>query len=207
MRLTQLRKPGVFLASSMPLAYLATLVLKYLGGSVSALGADPGKQIVLFLGQWALIFLLITLSVSPAQDILKYRLVPFRRMLGLFTFLYAALHVTAYCVFLLGLDFAEIWADVVKRPYITVGALALLGMVPLAVTSTRSMQRRLGPNWKRLHRLIYPIGFLAIIHFFWQTRSDFTEPLLYSAALALVIGHRVLKARRRRLVEGAPKEF
>ena len=194
----RLKKAVCFLASIAPLGYLAYLLSRYASGDPAALGADPGKAIVLFLGEWALIMLMLTLAVSPLQDLLKYKLVPFRRMLGLFAFTYAALHATAYSVFLLGLDFSDIWADVVERPYITVGALALIGMLPLAVTSTRGMQRRLRHNWKRLHRLIYLIGFFAVIHFFWQTRSDFTEPLLYSAALALLMGHRVLKSTRNR---------
>ncbi len=198
MRASQLRKPLVFIASVLPLAYLLYLVFRYANGDLSALGADPGKEIVLFLGGWALILLLFTLSVTPLQDIFKVKLVPLRRMLGLFAFTYAFLHATAYSVFLLGLDLGSLWADIVKRPYITVGAAALLGMLPLAITSTRRMQQRLGANWKRLHQMIYPIAILSVIHFFWQTRSDFTEPLLYSAALALLLSFRVYRSARRR---------
>jgi sulfoxide reductase heme-binding subunit YedZ len=202
MRLAQVRKVVCFFASVLPLVYLVYLVYRYSSGDPAALGADPGKEIVLFLGGWALVLLLVTLSVSPLQDLLKVKLVPLRRMLGLFAFLYAALHVSAYCVFVLGLDCAALWAEVVKRPYITVGMLAFLGMVPMALTSTRGMQRRLGKSWKKLHRLIYPIAFLVIIHFFWQTRSDFTEPLMYSAALALLMGQRLLKDVRSRRARG-----
>lgn len=183
-----------------PLGYLTFLVWRYSEGDPTALGADPGKEIMLFLGEWTLLMLMAALSVTPLQYLLKVKLVPFRRMLGLFAFFYASLHLSAYLVFLLGFEFTELWADVVKRPYITVGFLAFLGMVPLAITSTRRMQRRLGRNWKRLHRLIYPIAVLAIIHFIWQTRSDFTEPLMYSAALALLLTLRVVKSTRNRSI-------
>ena len=134
---------------------------------------------------------------------LSVRLVPFRRMFGLFAFFYASLHLTSYSVFLLELNPGELWADVIKRPYITVGFLAFLAMIPLAITSTRGMQRRLGPNWKRLHRLVYVIALLGIIHVIWQTRSDFTQPLLYSAALALLMSLRVIKSNRNRSVKQA----
>ena len=194
------KKPLLFLALMSPFGYLMFLTWRYTQGDPAALGADPGKEIVLFLGGWALRILLLTLSVTPLQNILRVKLVPFRRMLGLFAFTYALLHLLAYCVFLLELNFSELIAEVLKRPYITVGFTALLGMLPLAITSTRGMQRKLGHNWKRLHRLIYPIAVLAIIHFIWQTRSDFTEPLMYSAALALLLTLRVVKSTRNRSV-------
>jgi len=198
MKVSQFYKPVCFLASVAPLVTLLFFIWRYTQGDTGALSADPGKEIVHFLGRWALILLLVTLAVSPVQFFLKIRVFPLRRMLGLFSFFYAALHLSAYSVFLLELNFSEIWTEVVERPYITVGALALLGLFPLAVTSTRGMQRRLGRNWKRLHRLIYPIALLAIIHLIWQTRSDFTEPLMYSAALALLMTLRVVKGTRNR---------
>ncbi|MFT4798301.1 MAG: sulfoxide reductase heme-binding subunit YedZ [Candidatus Azotimanducaceae bacterium] len=198
MKVAQLHKPACFFASAVPLAYLLVIVWRYVQGDVAVLGADPGKEIVHYLGQWALILLLVTLSVSPFQFYFKVRVFPLRRMLGLFSFFYAVLHFSAYCVFLLELNFSEIWNEVIDRPYITVGALALLGMFPLAVTSTRAMQRRLGRNWKRLHRLIYPIAIFGIIHFIWQTRSDFTESLMYSAVLALLLSLRVYRSTRER---------
>jgi len=199
------RKPLLFLALTGPLDYLVLRIWCYSEGDPTALGADPGKEIMLFLGKWTLLMLLATLSVTPLQDLLKVKLVPFRRMIGLFAFFYASLHLFAYVAFLLAFDFSELWAGVMKRPYITVGFLALLGMIPLAVTSTRGMQRKLGRNWKRLHRSIYLIAILAIIHFIWQTRSDFTEPLMYSAALALLMSLRVIKSRRNRSVRTAPE--
>jgi len=197
-------KPACFLTSIGPLVYLLFLVWLYVQGDATALGADPGKEIVHFLGRWALILLLVTLSVTPFQVLFRVKVFPLRRMLGLFSFFYGVLHLTAYCVFLLELNFLDIWADVVQRPYITVGALALFGMLPLAVTSTRAMQRRLRHNWRRLHRLIYPVAILAIIHFIWQTRSDFTEPLMYSAALTLLLSFRVYRSTRNRPARSVP---
>jgi sulfoxide reductase heme-binding subunit YedZ len=201
MKVSRFYKPACFFASVGPLVYLLSLVWRYTQGDTGVLSADPGKEIVHFLGQWALVLLLVTLSVSPFQFFLKVRVFPLRRMLGLFSFFYAALHLAAYCVFLLELNFSEIWSEVIERPYITVGALALLGMFPLAVTSTRGMQRRLRHNWQRLHQLIYPVAILAIIHFIWQTRSDFTEPLMYSAVLALLLSFRVYRSTRDRPVK------
>ena len=196
MKLRAIRKPSAHLGAVLPLIYLGYLFGLYATSDPFVFGADPGKEIVLYLGEWAIILLFVTLSVSPLQNIAKIRLVPFRRMLGLWAFTYAALHMLAYTVFLLGLDFQGFWADVIERPYITVGALALFGMMPLAITSTQSMQRRLKHNWKKLHQLIYPVSFLVIIHFFWQTRSDFTEVFLYSALLAWLMSYRAFKSKR-----------
>ena len=196
MNLPATRKPLAHLVAALPLIYLGYLFGLYASSDPFVFGADPGKEIVLYLGEWAIILLFATLGVSPLQNIAKIRLVPFRRMLGLWAFAYAALHMLAYTVFLLGLDWSGFWADVIERPYITVGALALFGMMPLAITSTKSMQRRLKHNWKKLHQLIYPISFLVIIHFFWQTRSDFTEVFLYSALLAWLMGYRAFKSKR-----------
>ena len=204
MRSLKIYKPVCFFASAGPLVYLLYLVWSYVQGDTAVLGADPGKEIVHFLGQSALILLLVTLSVTPVQILFKVKVFPFRRMLGLFSFFYAVLHLSAYCVFLLELNFLDIWADVIKRPYITVGALALVGMLLLAVTSTRAMQRRLRHNWKRLHQLVYPVAILAIIHFIWQTRSDFTEPLMYSAALTLLLSFRVYRSTRNRPARSVP---
>lgn len=189
-------KPLCFVVSVAPLVWLGYQLGLYATGSPLVFGADPGKEIVLYLGEWALVMLLVTLSATPLQAMFKLRLVPLRRMLGLFTFFYAALHLLAYLVLLLGLDFAGFWADLIKRPYITAGAAGLLLMVPLAITSTAEMRRRLGKSWKKLHQLIYLASVCVIIHFFWQTRSDFTEVLLYSALLAWLMAYRVFKSQR-----------
>ena len=197
-------KALAFFSLAAPFIYLSYLVMRYVNGD-QVFSADPGKEIVLYLGEWALVMLLLTLCVTPAKQFLRLNLIPIRRMLGLFTFFYALLHLLAYSAFLLEFEFRELWADIVERPYITVGALALLLMLPLAVTSTNGMRRKLGARWKQLHRTIYLIASLVIIHFFWQTRSDFTEPLMYSAALALLLGLRVLAAKRNRPTKPVPK--
>lgn len=181
-----------FLVSSAPFVYLCAQVLLYVNGRGNNLGADPGKEIVKFLGLWAMVLLLTTLTVTPAQRLTGIKFFPLRRMLGLFAFFYATMHFVAYCFLLLELEFAGLWADILKRPYITVGMAALLAMLPLAVTSNRYMQRKLKRNWARLHKLVYGIAILVIIHFFWQTRSDFTEPLMYSALLAVLLSYRLL---------------
>jgi sulfoxide reductase heme-binding subunit YedZ len=190
------KKPLVFLCAVSPFLYFCWLFIQYANGDPFAFGADPGKEIVLYLGEWALILLMATLALTPLQSVMTVQLVVYRRMLGLFSFFYAVLHMSSYFVFLLGLDFAGFWADLEKRPYITVGALALFGMTPLAITSTKGMQRKLGSSWKKLHRIIYPVSFLVIIHFFLQTRSDFTEVLMYSALLAWLMGFRAFKSKR-----------
>ncbi len=186
----------MFLAALVPAALL-------LGGALGVgprqLGADPVRALLHSCGITALNLLLITLLVTPLRQLTGLsQLQRLRRMLGLFAFFYAVLHVTVYAWLDQGLDFAAIGADIVKRPYITIGFLALLMLVPLAVTSTNGMMRRLRKRWQTLHTLIYPIAILGVWHFWWQVKKDIREPLLYAAMLALLLGYRVLRGPARR---------
>jgi sulfoxide reductase heme-binding subunit YedZ len=168
-----------------------------------SLGADPVKKLEHECGKTALNLLLITLSVTPVRNLTGLtQLVRLRRMLGLFAFFYAVVHFTIYLVLDLELNFRVLGADIVKRPYITIGFTALVLLLPLALTSTNGMMRRLGARWQRLHRLIYVIGALAVWHFYWQVKRDVREPLLYLGILALLLGYRVLRWQLRRAGAG-----
>jgi len=163
------------------------------------LGADPEREILHSCGLTALNLLLLTLLVTPLRQITgNPHLQRLRRMLGLFAFFYALLHFVVYAWLDQGLDLAAIGKDIVKRPYITIGMAALLMLVPLAITSTNRMMRRLKSRWQRLHRLIYPIAILGVWHFWWQVKKDIREPLLYVAMLAVLLGWRLLRGPVRR---------
>jgi len=168
------------------------------GADIDALGADPVAAIEHTLGLWALRLLLVTLAVTPLRQLLgQPLLLRFRRMLGLWTFAYASLHFSAWLV----LDLRGWWAlvpvEIAERPYITVGFAAWLLLLPLALTSTRGWMRRLGRNWGRLHRLVYAVAVLAVLHFWWVVKADVREPLLYAAILAALLGWRLAWRRRR----------
>ena len=159
-----------------------------------SLGADPVKKLEHECGKTALNLLMITLSVTPVRSLTGLpQLLRLRRMLGLFAFFYAVVHFTIYLVLDLELNFRLLGADIAKRPYITIGFTALVLLLPLALTSTNGMMRRLGARWQRLHRLIYPIAALAVWHFYWQVKRDVREPLLYLGILALLLGYRLLR--------------
>jgi len=156
------------------------------------LGANPIETITKFTGSWALFILLASLSVTPLRKITGWNeLIKFRRMLGLFAFCYALLHFSTFLVLDHFFDFARIAKDIVKRPYVTAGFTALVLMIPLAVTSTSGMIRRLGKRWQQLHYLVYVIAILGVIHFYWLVKSDISRPAQYGAVLALLLGYRV----------------
>ena len=142
-------------------------------------------------GDWGLRLLLLTLAVTPLRRLTGWGwLLRFRRMLGLFAFFYLSLHLVTYLWLDQFFDWAAILEDVAKRPYITAGFAAFLLLVPLALTSTRGMVRRLGWRWQTLHRLIYPAAALGVLHFFWLTKADLREPLVYASVLALLLALR-----------------
>jgi methionine sulfoxide reductase heme-binding subunit len=181
-------KPPVFLLCLGP---AATLVWK---GFQQQLGANPAEFIRNSLGTWTLVFLCMTLAITPSRRLLHQNwLIRFRRMLGLFAFFYASLHLVTYVIFDTGYDFSAIVKDVYMRPFITVGFTAFLLMLPLAVTSTAGMIRRLGGRrWQMLHWLIYPTAIAGVIHYYWLVKSDETVPLRFAAVVAVLLGYRVV---------------
>jgi sulfoxide reductase heme-binding subunit YedZ len=165
------------------------------------LGANPIEFITLRTGFWTLVLIMVTLAVTPVRRVTGWhRIIQFRRMLGLFAFFYATLHFLTYVTLDLFFDFSAIAADIVKRPYITVGFTAFLLLVPLALTSTKGSIRRLGRNWLRLHRLLYVTAALAVLHFYWKksAKSDIGEPLMFAGILAALLLFRVIYVLRKR---------
>ncbi|WP_343222438.1 protein-methionine-sulfoxide reductase heme-binding subunit MsrQ [Lysobacter sp. ISL-50] len=175
-----------------PAAILAWQIREeFLTGS-GGLGADPIAAIEHRLGLWALRLLMIALAVTPLRQLTgQAALLRFRRLLGLYAFFYASLHLAAYLILDLKGYWTQIFEEIAKRPYITVGFLAWLLLIPLAVTSTQGMMRRLGRLWGRLHQLVYVIAVLAVLHFWWLVKSDIREPALYAAILAVLLGWRM----------------
>jgi len=170
-------------------------------GLTDQLGADPQKTLERTLGLWALRFLIAALAITPLRRFGGPSLIRYRRAIGLLGFSYACLHLTVYLVLDQGLDLAAIWADIVKRPYITVGMLAFTILVPLAVTSNNAMIRRLGSRaWQRLHRLVYVATAAAAIHFVMLVKSWWTpEPAIYAGLVAALLLVRLWFSAQKRL--------
>ncbi|WP_065758299.1 protein-methionine-sulfoxide reductase heme-binding subunit MsrQ [Pseudomonas defluvii] len=163
-----------------------------------ALGPDPGKVLVDRLGLGALIFLLITLCMTPLQRLSGWSgWIVVRRQLGLWCFAYVVLHLSGYLFFILGLDWGQLGVELRKRPYIIVGVLGFIGLLALAVTSNRYSQRRLGARWKRLHKLVYVILGLGLLHFLWVVRADLKEWAVYAGIGVLLLALRIPALGRR----------
>ncbi len=187
-------KPLLFVACLLPAMRLLAGVFGV--GGIS-LGADPVAMLLHTCGKWTLNFLMITLCMRPLRDFTHSVLwLRFRRMFGLFAFFYVLLHFSVYLLLDQEGKLGALWQDIVKRPYITIGFLGLLLLVPLAVTSTAKAQRRLGRRWTRLHRLVYVVAVLGVWHYWWQVKKDIREPLLYVCGLALLLGYRLWQERR-----------
>jgi sulfoxide reductase heme-binding subunit YedZ len=188
-----LLKVSVFLACLIPLARLGWL------GYADRLGANPIEFVTRSLGTWALTFLLITLAVTPLRKLGGWQwLIKLRRMLGLFAFFYACLHFLTWVWLDQFFDLHDIYKDVLKRPFITVGFASFLLLIPLALTSTNAMVRRLGgKRWQRLHRLVYLIAIGGVVHYWWLVKKDITQPAIYAAILAVLLGYRALAALRK----------
>ena len=175
-------KPLVFVAALTPFLLL-------LWGAVRGdLGANPLERVTDVTGQWGLRFLLLTLAVTPLRRLTGWSdLLRFRRMLGLFVFFYVSLHFMTWIWLDQELCWANILVDVVKRPYVTVGFVAWLLLLALAATSTRGMMRRLGRRWQQLHRAVYVIGVLGVLHYIWLVKADLLQPLIYTGLLGLLL--------------------
>jgi sulfoxide reductase heme-binding subunit YedZ len=186
-----------------PLLFVACLVpaLRLIAGAFGiagfSLGADPVAVMLLTCGKWTLNFLLITLCMTPLRDLTHWIFwLRLRRMFGLFAFFYVLLHLSVYLLLDQSGHVGELWKDIVKRPYITIGMLALVLLIPMAFTSTSRSQRRLGRRWTQLHRLIYPIAVLGVWHYWWGVKKDIRQPFLYACGLALLLGYRLWKQRK-----------
>lgn len=179
-------KAGLFILALMPLARLFWL------GFHDALSANPVEFVERSTGTWALVCLLVTLSMTPIRLLTGMTWqIQLRRMTGLFMYFYACLHFSTYIWLDHWFFWSEITADIVKHPYVLVGFSAFVLATPLAITSNRAMMLKLGANWKKLHLLVYPIAILAVLHFWWLVKKDIREPLMYALVLALLLGIRL----------------
>jgi methionine sulfoxide reductase heme-binding subunit len=196
-RIRFVAKPAVFVASLTPFGWLA------LAAFAGRLGPNPIETITHQTGDWTLRFLLLTLAVTPLRALTGWNpIVRFRRMLGLFAFFYACLHVTTYVWLDKFFDWTAIVRDIPRRPFITVGFLAFVVLVPLAATSTAGMIRRLGGRaWQRLHRLIYVAAVAGVVHFWWLVKADITRPRRYAVAVGALLTARLAVAARRAVRE------
>ena len=189
----KLAKPLIHLACLMPFFWLGWLVVS------NDLGANPIERVNRFTGDWALYMLLIALAVTPGKILTSWKSLPrFRRMLGLYSFAYAFLHLSSYLILDHQLHWARILEDLTKRPYIMVGMATILILLTLAVTSPQAMIKKLGAkNWQNLHKLVYAAGILGVIHYYLLIKADFRQPLLMAVILAGLFAVRLWQKKRR----------
>jgi methionine sulfoxide reductase heme-binding subunit len=187
-------KPAVFVACLGPLAWL---VYNAFWGD---LGANPVELITNTTGIWTLRFVALTIAITPLRWLTKWNpIINFRRMIGLFAFFYGTIHFLIYFILDRSLIFDDLWEDIVKRPYITVGFAGFVLMIPLAITSTKGWIRRLGgQRWNVLHKLVYVTAVLAVIHYWWKVKLDVTDPMVYAAIVSVLLGSRVVRWAMRR---------
>lgn len=184
---------AIYLVGTMPAAWTFYL------GVIDQLGADPMKTLERNLGLWALRFLIVTLTITPLRDLAGVNLLRYRRAVGLLAFFYALMHLSTYLVLDQGLDLNAIWADILKRPYITIGMLSFAILVPLAVTSNNAMIRRLGgAAWARLHRWVYLAAGAAAVHYLLVVKSWTMEPVIYTSIVGGLLIYRVIRRLRGR---------
>jgi sulfoxide reductase heme-binding subunit YedZ len=201
-------KPLVFVLSLLPFAWLAYGTIAAAFFNADTLGANPAEYLIRATGDWTLRFLCITLAVTPVRVWTHQpALARFRRMLGLFTYFYVVLHFLCYSVFDMGLDWGDIAKDIAKRPFILVGFAAFVLLTPLAATSFNRAVKAMGAKrWQALHKLVYGIAVLGILHFFWMRagKHNFAEVAVYAAILAVLLGWRVLEFARKKRPQAAP---
>lgn len=185
------RRCLIFIGLFTPFAYIFSQVVALQMGSYEILGPEPGKTIVWFTGEWSFNALLLTLAVGPARQWFNWKWpLAHRRMLGLFVMFYATLHLLSYMAFLLAWQWQDIGSELVERPYLTLGFLAWLLLIPLSITSTKGWQRRLKRKWKSIHKVIYLIAILCVVHYLLQIRSNWFEPSLYAFITLALLGQR-----------------
>jgi sulfoxide reductase heme-binding subunit YedZ len=184
------------LIALVPVTWMAIALFEIAGQS---LGPNPSRELLHSSGKTALNALWLTLAMRPLQELTgRIEFLWCRRVAGLTSFAYATLHLFVYAILELGLDWSDLGAEIAKRPFIIVGLIALIGMLPMAATSTDRAMRRLGRRWQRWHAAIYPVAILAVWHYYWQVKLDITEPLIYAATLAALLGYRLHRTRHRR---------
>lgn len=187
-------KPVVFLLCVAPALWLAYAVYLVWSGGENLLGPDPAQFLALETGQWSIRMLIAALAVTPFRYLLAAPSVwLFRRMMGLFALFYVTLHFLVFLFFFLQLRWSELMHEVAERPYITVGFAAFLMMLPLGLTSFQSAQQRMGRHWKQLHRSVYVINILAVLHILWVLRSSYGDVVLYGGLVVLLLGYRWLR--------------
>ena len=181
-------KPAVFLLALVPFALLLVRALQ------NNLGPDPAQEFSIETGEWTLRFLLITLALTPLRDLTgQSEFVRQRRMLGLFALFYATVHLLGWMTFILGFRWFAIVEELIERPYITVGFTSYLILFALGITSPKAMVRKLGKNWKRLHRLVYLASVLGVVHLLWILRTDIGEAVLYGSIVFVLLGYRIAR--------------
>ena len=193
-RIRYVVKPLVFLLALLPAVFVLTDLFEITG----RLGANPVEEILDRFGNWGLRFMMLALAVTPLRRVTGLAWIArFRRMMGLYAFFYVSLHFATWLVLDQGLYLPGIGEDIAKRPFITIGMLALVLLTAMALTSTAGMRRRLGRRWNQLHSSAYAVGILGVWHYWWQVKADILEPLIYAIILSILLGHRLWHRRTR----------
>ncbi|HWK54325.1 MAG TPA: protein-methionine-sulfoxide reductase heme-binding subunit MsrQ [Hyphomicrobiales bacterium] len=189
-------KVVVFLLCLSPAAVLFYKVYLAYNGLPVDLGPDPPQTLALATGEWAIRFLVAGLWITPLRYLLHAPVLwQYRRMIGLYALFYVVLHFLTFLIFILQLSFADLGREITQRPYITLGFLALILLLPLGATSFQAAQRKLGRNWKKLHRLVYVINVLAVLHIIWIVRSSYGDAVLYGTLVSFALLYRLLRSR------------